>query len=314
MKVLHAMLLVALAASGGAAQDEQKKEEKTYDFTKGWVAVEGAVLDVSETKSMDMTAVVELDGAVVQKMADKTGDGHEATRTLLKVIRGHVLKEKWEFRKAYRLVEGEEKPYVFADRTVLVEITEKGEWKYRYKDGTDVGAEELPALKEIVGKRGEGAEGEEEEMGGAEAYRSFSPPKPLKVGESWTPDVSKMIEELFSGPGMVGIDKKASKGKFTLASVEERDGAEFGRLEGEIELHMTSMGLLKLKPPLVMKFTVEGDACLDGKKPDSDVLVNVVLKGETKPDMPNSPSGLVVKMDIKGRVGAVTKSVARKEY
>lgn len=174
----------------------------------------------------------------------------------------------WTFQKAQRLEGGEMKPFGFEGKTVRVKRAGKDAEKvFAYADGSPVADADLKGLKDSFDGSGKG-----------DMSKALAPPKPVKVGESWTPDVMAVAATFEKGMAEA-VDPAKSKGLFTLKSVQVRDGVEFGQIEGTMEFHLGAMGPLKLKTPIVMKITAELDARLDGVAPAGVMKVKGEMKG-----------------------------------
>jgi hypothetical protein len=173
-------------------------------------------------------------------------------------------------------------PYVFHGRTVRVKKAKQAEPTFAYEDGGPVSEEDLKGLKESFD--GDGKD---------DASKTFAPPKPVKVGESWEPDpaaVAAGFEKDMAG----AVDPAKSKVRFTLVSVETRGGAEFGKIEGTLSLALNAMGPMKLETPVLLKMAVELDVCVDGSAPAGVMKMKGELKGESDVDV----QGQKVRLDL----------------
>lgn len=203
---------------------------------------------------------------------------------------------RWTFSKAQQLAGAEMVPYGFDGKTVKVKKAGKdADKEYSYADGSPVAEADLKGLKDFDGD------------GKGDVSKILAPGKPVKVGESWEPDV-KAAAGMFEKDMADAIDPAKSKARFTLKSVEQRGGAEFGRIEGILEFSLGSMGPLKLETPMLMKFDIEMDARLDGGAQEGVMKLKAQLKGES--DVEAQGQKIRIAMDL-NMVGAKTKTLAK---
>lgn len=253
-------------------------QEKAYDLKLDAPRKAGQRTRLAGTEHMTMS--MKADGQLAAAKEDK-----KLFEALEEVVAsdgrgGEEL--RWTFSKAERLVEGEMKPYGFQGKTVKVKLAKGKEREFAYADGGKISEEDLEALKKAFG-----------EDDREEASKAFAPSKPVKVGESWMPDVAAvaraMDEELAAA-----VDAARSKASFTLKAVERRDGADFGKIDGILELALGSMGPLKLETPVVMKMSLEMDVCVDGNSP----LGTMKVKGEMKGGSAAEVEGQKFRVDL----------------
>ena len=127
----------------------------------------------------------------------------------------------------------------------------------------------------------------------------FSPKKPVRAGESWSPDLKALAASI--DPDMAaGIDFARSSSKLTLTSVETRGGVDFGTIDGEIQFALGQMGPMKLGVPVPMKMTVHLVACIDGKQPDGVMRMDMTMKGQTTADGPMGKMDLGIDITMTG--------------
>jgi hypothetical protein len=111
-----------------------------------------------------------------------------------------------------------------------------------------------------------------------------------------------MFDEEMSG----AVDLEKSKTLFTLKSVETRDGAEFGKIEGMMELSLGQMGPMKLETPILFKVSLTADACIDGKLPDGVLVMKAEMKGKSAAAGPSGKIELDLDMTATGKKTAKT--------
>ena len=261
------MLAVALIAALCAVQD------KAYDLKLDTPRKPGQKHALKESNTMKM--VMKANGELAGENEEKKH--YEAVEEVVA-----VGEYRWAFSKAERLAEGKMTPYGFAGKTVVVKVA--GERTFTYADGSALAPEDLEGIKDAF---------DEDAGGDKDPAKLLAPGKPVKVGESWTPkvtDVAKMFEEDMAS----AVDPKKSSVKFTLKSVEKRDGAEYGKIEGVIELALGAMGPMKLETPLIMKMAVDLDVCVDGSSPAGVMKVKAELKGVSDAGV----EGQKIKLDL----------------
>lgn len=191
---------------------------------------------------------------------------------------------RWAFAKAERLAEGMMKPYGFAGKTVVVKSAPGKERSFAYADGSALADEDLEGIKDAF---------DEDAGGEKDPAKLLAPGKPVKVGESWSPNVAE-VAKMFDEEMASAVDPKKSSAKFTLKSVEKRGGADYGKIEGLIELALGSMGPMKLETPLVMKMAVDLDVCIDGSSSAGTMKVKAELKGASEAGV----EGQKIKIDL----------------
>lgn len=202
---------------------------------------------------------------------------------------------RWTFSKAERLVDGKMAPFGFQGKTVVVK-TKGEERSFAYPDGGALAEEDAAGLEDAFDDSGED-----------DASKAFAPPQPVKVGETWTPDI-KAVARLFDEEMAEAVNASSSSASFTLKAVETRDGLQFGRIEGTLELAMGMMGPMKLEKAIPMKIAVELDVCIDGRSPAGTMKIKGEMKGAADADA----GGTVVKLDIDlTMTGSLTRTAAK---
>jgi hypothetical protein len=257
---MHAALL-ALSLLAAA-------QEKTYDLKLNAPAKAGQKLHMNMSQTLQMR--VEANGQPAGANEEKKL--FEGTEEVLASDADGNGERRWSFTKAERLEKGEMTPYGFMGKTVLVKKAKGEELAFTYADGSPVADEDLKGLKEACDAKSKG-----------DAAKAFAPGKPVKVGESWEPDINA-VAEMFGKDMAGGIDPAKSKVRFTLTSVETREGAVYGRIEGTLDFSLSSMGPLKLETALPVKLAVDLDVCIDGSSQSGLMKIKGEVKGESDVD------------------------------
>jgi hypothetical protein len=126
--------------------------------------------------------------------------------------------------------------------------------------------------------------GELDRNSGSSQVELLLPGKPVKPGDSWKVDVSK-LPGIAGDTGQLVVDADASTLSGKLIKTYKKNGNQFGVLEYTGEVVIKSLGEkspLKLKngSKMGMKFTV--DACIDGNNPSVKSVgsLKITLEGE----------------------------------
>jgi hypothetical protein len=277
MKRLLVSLAVTAVLQGGllSAQDSNK----TYELKLKCPPVVGHKTDMTHTESQKMSMVIKAGDQVVQAVNQAEDRSFAALEEILKVEGDKPTLLRWKFSKAVKMAEGKETVFGFQGKTVLVKKSEGQDTEYSYEGGARLEGEDLDAVrKAFMGN---------EEKKGSSAEEMFAPKKPVKVGESWNPPLEAITKGMFDGDMAQAVDLKSSKTMFTLKSVSDRSGVLFGKIEALMDLALTQMGPLKLDTPIKMKMTGDFDVCIDGKIPDGELKLVMVMKGSTTSEGPN---------------------------
>lgn len=257
---MHAKLLFCALLAVAA-------QEKTYDVKLEAKPVKGHKSDQYEKATLKMS--MKVNGQAAGDQVEETV--FSAAEEILDVDSDGQAKRRWVFTRATHLHDGKPEAYGFQGKTVIRTAAKGKPTAYAYEDGGALGEHDLEGIKDAFDSKGTG-------KGGSEL---FSPPKPVKAGESWSGDIKKIAAAMFDDEMAGGVDLTQSKLSFTLKSVESRGGVDFGKVAGVMELAFTSMGAMKFEQPMVMKFTVDIDGCIDGKLPDGIQRLKGEMKGKT---------------------------------
>jgi len=294
MKPIAIAFLLPLAAH---AQDPQK----TYDLKFRWKPTVGHKLEHGETRVHTTKVLVKNGEEVLNEVNQRQERALSAAVEILKVENEKAAESTWTFSKAERLEEGKLVPYGFQGKTVRVTRKPDGGYEFIYGDDSKPAEADLAALQETVWS--------DDRKDRPAAEELLAPKTPVKVGESWQPGVKEVVQAMMSHLSE-SIDLAKSTVVFTLKSVENRGGIEFGRIQGTLDLLFAKMGPMSLDKPVPLKLVVTIDACLDRTVPDGTVLMKFEMKG-TSPVTANGVA-LTVDIDMNGQFVKVRKT-AKKE-
>ena len=251
-------LLLCLALPAAAA-------EKTYDLKLEAPLRAGQKAKLVETSSMSMT--LHTNGQLAASSEEKKN--FEAIETVLQSDGKGNAELRQSFLKAQLVEDGKMTTYGFHGRTLQVKRVKGQPDQFKYADGSSLAKVDLDALKSALFTNS----GDEKETA------ALQPPKPVKVGESWSPDI-KTLAKLFSDDEM-DVVLAGSKARFLLRSVEMRGDVEFGKIEGSIEFAVKTMGPLALDTAIPVTLTVNMDVCVDGTSEEGTLKMTMRMKGST---------------------------------
>ena len=276
------LLLAALTAGPAQAQDS----EPTYDLNFDWKPVVGWQIEVEIEKVEKTDVEILVGGQPTHQDRQRNQVAGRATSKIVRVEGDESAEEHWTFQKAVRVEAGEEKPTVFQGKTVVVLRQDHGGVEFQWPDGTAIiGDADLELLEKLTDHdrvKDEGPDGDE----------VIRPDHPVRVGETWHPDLKLLTQAMFGGSGTdVGelVDLAASSAAFTLVSAERRDGAQWGTVEGVLELKLRKLGTLPLEETLPCRIEFRMEGCIDGTQPDSVQAMKLSMRGRSKVSSPPAP-------------------------
>lgn len=218
-----------------------------------------------------MSMSVKQGDTVLENMQQEEETNFEYTESILEVDGSKVIKEKLTVSKATNLVDGEHVPYGFEGETVIAESGEGGEFIFKYEDGSALSKEDIAGIEEIVSKGG-GGEGTKDVL---------SPGRPIKVGETWNPDIAAVAMKMMKIKDTKTVDLENSKAELTFESIEERDGVDLAVVTGTITLHLYQMETVKFEKPIAMVMEVDSLVSTDPAEPYGSVDMKMTMAGET---------------------------------
>jgi hypothetical protein len=280
-------------------------QDATIEPKLTWKPVEGHRSDLTHQDTQNQNMVIRSGDKVLHDQKNSRGLRFEATQNILKVAHDRMAKVTWTFRKATRQVEGKDVAFGFEGKTITVTADEHGNRSFTTEDGKELDGEDLEGIRQAFMESNKAPEKDKptpEEL--------LMPKKPVKVGESWKPDVEAFAKSFLNDADVKGVDLAASKANVTLVSAESKDGSTFGKIEGTVELHMLQFGPLKLDKaiPLILAFTFDG--CIDGKRPDGAMKLTMTMKGKGTATLPGADQSASVELDM-GATGVVTRTTLR---
>lgn len=235
-------------------------QDKTYPLEAGWSPVKGHRTELTTSVSLKVDAKsrgtpVESTSLACQLTAQDvvlSGLGAEALLFQRKIL------------KASYLEQGKAQPLTFVGANLRLEFT-KGQVTFEREDQKPLSENENDLLNRVS-----------EPM---DLNRFLDPEKPVKIGESWATPAGKGLEILLGPSISAGLALQEAKARMTLKAVDTRGGAEFARVEGVLEVPMSSMGEATFKRPIPMKITLEATFDVDGKVPDRTWKFKLAGKG-----------------------------------
>ncbi|HXX92676.1 MAG TPA: hypothetical protein VEN81_03525 [Planctomycetota bacterium] len=289
-------LLWSLLSPAFALQDAGK----AYELKLKRQPTPGYKTEMTDSTSIKLKMVIQSGGQVLNQVEQVDEHSFAAVETVVKVDGDKVTEARWAFSKATRTSEGKTVPCGFEGKTVLVKSAGKKR-EFTYEDGQKIEGDDYEVIKKAF------LEGDDEK-GGPSGEELFAPKKPVKIGESWSIPMKEMIEAMFDKDMAEAADLEKSKGGFTLKSIRQASGTDFGAIEGGFEIVLGQLGPIKLDKPLVMKTAIRLDCCVTGKLPDGDAQLKMEMKGTSMADGPNGAK-LTIDADMTAKVAVVKKTV-----
>ena len=272
-------LLLALCA----LQDPETR----HDLSLERHPAEGEQVELDHSREQSMKLVVKMGEQVLQEQTQSESSAVQGRAKVLKVAEGKVVEVVLDVARAARTRNGQESVLGVSGKTVQAKRAIGGAWEFTV-DGQALSPEETAVLREAM----PGGRADDTPSGKA----VFAPKMPVKAGESWPVDLEKLARSF--GEGKLTFDLEKSKGTMTLKSVEKREGALFGLIDGEITLLVKSMGPLPLETPLPLKLAPSIDACIDGRTPDAAMSMKGTMKGTTEAKPPGAEEALTLDLDM----------------
>ncbi len=256
--------------------------QDAHELRLSWKPTVGGTSTSSSDDRRKQAQTISAGGQVVQDVKQELRFVFEDSREVLAVDGDEITKEKRTFSKARMTKDGgAETTLGFEGKTVIGTRAGEAPWTFAYEDGTPVARQDAEGVSAAFG----GRQKEEE--------NPFKPDRPVKVGETWSPDLKKIMEGFTGG---AAPEKVEGSGECKLVSAEMREGVLYGKVEGWVKVPFGSMGPVELDTPaqVEIKFAMEG--CLDGSRPESQFEMSMTIKGDSGA---NTPQGKVqIKMDM----------------
>jgi len=266
-----------------AVQDSEGR----YDLTLERHPTEGEQVELEQSREQTMKLVVKMGEQVLQEQTQSESSSVQAKAKVTQLADGKVVEAVLGVARAVRTRGGKESVLGVSGKTVQAKRQAGGPWEFT-ADGQPVPAEEAAVLREAMpGGRSDGT---------PSGKAIFAPKTPVKPGESWPVDMEKLARSF--GEGKLTFDVAKSKGAMTLKTVEKREGAAFGLIDGDITLLLTALGPLPLETPLPLRLVPSIDACIDGQKPDAAMAMKGTMKGTTQAKPPGAEEALTLDMDM----------------
>lgn len=281
MRVFTLLLCLALPVAA---------QEKAYDLSLNAPLKAGTKSRVREVSHMKMS--MRANGQVANTSEQKKV--LEATEVVVKADGKGNGELRRTFHTAQRLVDGGMLAYGFEGRTVAVKLVKGQPDAYSYPNGAALSEEDLEGLK---GSFSGDSDSDDD--------NPLEPKKPIRVGDSWKPDL-RAVAEMFDAEMAKSADLSKSKASFTLRSVETRDGVEFGRIDGGVELALGAIGPMTLAKTIPMTMHVDIDACIDNSSRDGVMKMGMTMKGATDASMGEHQLKLDIDMEAENELSRTT--------
>lgn len=142
--------------------------------------------------------------------------------------------------------------------------------------------------------------------GAAMGIERLLPGKPVKPGDTWKVDVSKLPG--ISGDGLA-IDAEKSELSGKLLKTFEKGGKKFGELEYTGTIALKSLGAksaVKLKDGSTMKLKMTGEACIDGTDPSNRMTGTLAIK------MEGEGGGVTLSLSADGTIASYEELLQKK--
>jgi len=134
------------------------------------------------------------------------------------------------------------------------------------------------------------------------------PKGPVKVGETWKIDATKVAKELGEGGMVIDADKSSATGK--LIKAYDKGGSKFGVLELTMDVVVTALKggdqEIPLKQGGKLTITLNADACIDGSQDAGKA--KMTMKG----DLSGSVGGADLKFDLNASQENASEEVKKK--
>jgi hypothetical protein len=285
---MKSLLVAAIALTFAGVQD------KTYDLRLEWKPLKGHQSALDENGVMTLSIKAAGMGEVA---ASSEQNALSAVETIVSADGEGGSQRTWKFSTATQERDGRKIPLGFQGKTVRITHIKGSSRTFGLEDGGELSADDLTVLKKAFMGPGEN----EAQAGKPSGAEMLAPKAPVKVGESWSPDLKTLASGLLDDDMSASLDLDKSKSVFTLKAVERRDGAEFGKIGGLIEFALGQLGPMKLETPLIFKIVMNADACIDGTIPDGVMVMTAEMKGVSLVTGPTGKIEVTIDMSASGK-------------
>ena len=285
---MKSLLAAALAVTLAGVQ------EKTYDLRLDWTPVKGYRAELNETHEMKMSITATGMG---QLATQSERSAFAALETIVSADSEGFGDRSWAFSQATQEKDGTLRPLGFSGKTVRVSNLKGKPRTFAVEDHTVLSPDDVAVLKSAF----MGSTEAEREPGALSGREVLAPKHPVKIGESWNPDLVSISKGMLNKEMAGGLDLQKSKAVFTLKRVERRDGVDYGTIEGVMELSVNQIGPMKLETPMMFRINMTMDGCIDGQLPDGVLGMGIEMKGTSKVASPNGELELTFDMTAAGK-------------
>jgi hypothetical protein len=271
--------LIALGLLVGAAPEPESYTIKLKQSAKGDV-VKVEILDDSDTHGV----ATDPDGTKIQDNHGRSGEKMSYVETVLEK-EGKATRLSRQYDKARTISQGDERTHSFEGKAIFIQ-KKSDKYQFQFESGDELTADDQRPLNEEF-NIGQSAILEEE------IEAAMSPPKPVKVGETWKIDA----DELLPGWNKIGVGTEGATATGKLLKVYEKAGHRYARFDILVEMPIKKFPLegTKVAPTSKMKTVINVDACVDGTFIDSVMKTDMSMIVECKfPALDGGKSNIVL--------------------
>lgn len=263
---------------GTTVPQDQAGKDQSYEFLPPPRMAPGDVYRIVAEESDNSWATFYEGTTMLRGVKVGTRIAFDATQEVLEAENGRPVNARWTFAKALQSKNGAEKGLPIQGKTVLA-TRKDGLLILKYVPGSYLGIEEMKAMRQpMLGLDDEGPEDVRDPV----FADVFSPGRTLKVGEPWDVPIRQAVRVVGGTGRLWAIDEKTSKAKASLAGVERRGTALFGRIRSEFDFKVNGLETLQFEKPIPIRVQIEYVGAIDGSRPDSQMTVKLDFKGTSE--------------------------------
>ena len=225
---------------------------------------------MEDTRTFQTKQVSTLNGELNNHREDSISSVFEANVTVIKNnAAGRAIEERFEVLKFIVSQNGGEAETLLPSGTVIFGYLDLGEKVFAYPDGKKVPKKVSDYLSTIIALRDNSITDQD----------TFSPGKPVSVGDSWPINAALMSEDLNFDQSLI-TDKKYIDGTVTLVGIKDVDGKDYAHLKNACEITRIELPKSTGMKVLVgtLNYTVDAWLPLKGKVYPLEQTVETKLK------------------------------------